>query len=221
MASWCWTWNKEPSSASLSTEASRVPKCDFAANYSPHVRYFIPEWDDRVDPDYDFMTDTSKEGRDVYKDDVYAHEMYPTPNYDGILVSKIKVEENKRKKVAIEASGIHEFIRFDKSRPVMGDCGAFDYIDAHDPPYQTDEILDYYERLGFNIGVSIDHLIVGPYAKDPVERKRRYDLTNNNAAEFLSKHKAAKYSFLPSGIVQGWNPRSYPEALSISSWDLM
>lgn len=23
MASWCWTWNKEPSSASLSTEASR------------------------------------------------------------------------------------------------------------------------------------------------------------------------------------------------------
>lgn len=189
-----------------------IPRCDFAANYAPHVRYFIPEWDDRVEPGYDFLTDTGKPNRDVYKDDVYAHEMYPTPNYDGILVSKIKVEENKKKKSMIEAVGVHDFLRFDSSRPVMGDCGAFDYIDAYDPPYETEEILDYYERLGFNIGVSIDHLIVGPYAQDPDERKRRYDLTARNAADFLAKHKAGGYSFLPSGIIQGWDPKSYRNA---------
>ena len=42
----------------------------------------------------------------------------------------------------------------------MGDCGAFGYIQKANPPYSTAEILDYYTRLGFDAGVSIDHLIV-------------------------------------------------------------
>lgn len=187
---------------------------EYAKNYTGHMRYFIPEWDDRVDPNYDFITDTSAEGRDTYKDDVYAHEIYDTPNYDGILVSKVIVEESKKKKAAIEQMGIHDFIRFDKSRPVMGDCGAFDYVTEYEPPFQTDEILDYYERLGFNIGVSIDHLIVGDYAKNPAERMRRYNITKNNAADFLAKYKAGNYTFLPSGIAQGWDPKSYRDAFA-------
>lgn len=191
-----------------------IPRCDFAANYTPHMKYFIPEWDDRVDPDYDFLNDTSKEGRDTYKDDVYAHEMYPTPNYDGVLFSKIIVEESKKKKASIEKVGCHEFIRFDKNRPVMGDCGAFGYINEENPPYQTEEILNYYQDIGFNIGVSIDHLIVGKYAEDPKERKRRFELTVRNAADFIEKHKKGKYTFLPSGIAQGWDPNSYYKAVA-------
>ena len=191
-----------------------LPREEYAANYTGHMRYFIPEWDDRVDPDYDFLTDTSKEGRDSYHDDVYAHEIYPEPNYDGILVSKVIVEGSKKKKALIEQMGIHEFVRFDNTRPVMGDCGAFDYINEYDPPFQTDEILDYYQNLGFNIGVSIDHLIVGPYAADPVERERRYNLTKRNAEEFLRKHKEGGYTFLPSGIAQGWDPKSYRDAFA-------
>lgn len=65
-----------------------VPDSELAANYSPHIKYFIPEWDDRVDPDYDFISDQAVEGRDPYSHDVYAHEIYPTPNYDGVLISK-------------------------------------------------------------------------------------------------------------------------------------
>lgn len=125
-----------------------LPESEYAKNYTGHMRYFIPEWDDRVDPKYDFINDFSEPGRNTYKDDVYAHEIYPTPNYDGILMSKVIVESNKKKKALIEQMGVHEFIRFDKTRPVMGDCGAFDYIDEYNPPFQTDEILDYYERLG-------------------------------------------------------------------------
>ena len=191
-----------------------LPREEYAKNYTGHMRYFIPEWDDRVDPNYDFLADTSEPGRDSYKDDVYAHEIYKTPNYDGILVSKVIVEASKKKKAAIESMGIHEFIRFDKSRPVMGDCGAFDYVDEENPPFETSEILDYYERLGFNIGVSIDHLIVGKYAADPVERMRRYNLTRNNAEDFLKKHKEGGYTFLPSGIAQGWAPKSYRDAVA-------
>ncbi len=191
-----------------------LPREEYAKNYTGHMRYFIPEWDDRVDPNYDFLTDASEDGRDSYKDDVYAHEIYKTPNYDGILVSKVIVEESKKKKAAIETMGIHDFIRFDKSRPVMGDCGAFDYVDEENPPFETTEILDYYERLGFNIGVSIDHLIVGKYAADPTERIRRYNLTRRNAEEFLRKHKEGEYTFLPSGIAQGWDPKSYRDAVA-------
>ena len=191
-----------------------IPSTEYAKNYTAHMRYFIPEWDDRVDPNYDFINDSSAPGRDTYLDDVYAHEIYPTPNYDGILVSKVIVEASKKKKALIEQMGIHEFIRFDKSRPVMGDCGAFDYVTEENPPFETDEILDYYERLGFNIGVSIDHLIVGKYAQDPIERMRRYNLTRNNAEEFLRKHKEGQYTFLPSGIAQGWDPQSYRNAVA-------
>ena len=147
-------------------------------------------------------------------DDVYAHEIYDKPNYDGILVSKVIVEGSKKKKALIEKMGIHEFIRFDKTRPVMGDCGAFDFVDEYEPPFETAEILDYYERLGFNIGVSIDHLIVGKYAADPEERVRRYNITRKNAADFLAQHKAGNYSFLPSGIAQGWDPKSYRDAVA-------
>lgn len=189
-----------------------LPSTEYAKNYMGHMRYFIPEWDDRVDPMYDFINDSSEPGRDSYFDDVYAHEIFDTPNYDGILVSKVIVEASKKKKAMIEKMGIHDFIRFDQSRPVMGDCGAFDYVNEENPPFETDEILEYYENLGFNIGVSIDHLIVGPYAKDPVERMRRYTLTRNNAADFLRKHREGGYTFLPSGIAQGWDPKSYRNA---------
>lgn len=191
-----------------------LPESEYAKNYTPHMKYFIPEWDDRVDPDYDFITDQTVEGRDPYSHDVYAHEIYKTPNYDGVLISKIIIEQNKSKKARIEEMGVHKFIRFDNGRPIMGDCGAFGYVDEKVPPFETKEILDYYQRLGFDIGVSIDHLIVGKYASDPIERERRYKLTRKNAEEFLEEYKKGPYTFLPSGVAQGWDPASYKESVA-------
>lgn len=191
-----------------------IPDSELAANYVPHIKYFIPEWDDRVDPDYDFILDKAVEGRDPYSHDVYAHEIYPKPNYDGVLISKCIVEQNKSKKARIEAMGVHKFIRFDDSHPIMGDCGAFGYVDEFEPPYETTEILDYYERLGFQIGVSIDHLIVGKYAAEETERDRRYRLTKENAEDFIKQYKAGSYTFLPSGVAQGWDPKSYRDSVA-------
>lgn len=57
-------------------------------------------------------------------------------------------------------------------------------------------------------------MIVGSYAADPEERQRRYKLTRENADEFLREHKAGKYTFLPSGVAQGWDPASYRDSVA-------
>ncbi len=181
-----------------------------APNIHLGMQYFIPEWDDRVDPGYDFLNDVITPNRNLYDNDIYAHEIFPKPNYDGILVSKVVVEDSKKKKAKIHEIGIHQFIRFQGS--VMGDCGAFGYFKEEVPPYSTEEILDYYESLGFNYGVSIDHLIVGPFA-EPGVREKRYSLTIKNAEDFIQKHRSGEYKFTPIGAVQGWNPESYAEAV--------
>ena len=217
--------DKHRINTSLNQQATLFPDSNIEGTVKPErlikkgerilkpMRYFIPEWDDRVDPQYDFLTDTHTPDRDPYTHDVYAHEIYPSPNYDGILVSKIKVEENQTKKKRIEELGIHQFLRFPADRPIIGDCGAFDYVDQYEPPYTTEEILNYYQSLGFNMGVSIDHLIVGEYARDVDERQRRYDLTRRNAEEFLIKHREGGYDFIPYGVAQGWDPISYRNAV--------
>ncbi|MBD2101025.1 tRNA-guanine transglycosylase DpdA [Leptolyngbya sp. FACHB-261] len=198
--------------AKKSTDAEflAIPNVPPAPNLHLGMQYFIPEWDDRVDPGYNFLIDKLTPNRDPYADEIYAHEIYDFPNYDGILVSKVVVDGSKRKRSQIEAVGIHKFIRF--SGRVMGDCGAFGYIKEEVPPYSTDEILNYYQALGFNFGVSIDHLIVGPFA-EPGIREKRYELTLANAKEFLKRHQDEGYTFTPIAAAQGWDPQSYAVAV--------
>ena len=50
------------------------------------MKFFLPDWDDRVDPGYDFLTDSMTLVRDPYEDDLYAHELFDDRVYDGILV---------------------------------------------------------------------------------------------------------------------------------------
>lgn len=185
-----------------------IPDLPRAPNFHLGMQYYIPEWDDRVDPGYDFLSDTATHNRKPYLYDVYAHEIYDTPNYDGVLLSKVKVDASKAKRALVEAVGVHRFIRFPTNRPVMGDCGAFGYIKEEEPPYTTAEILEYYHRLGFDYGVSIDHLIVGPWAQ-PGVREKRYDTTWRNLEAFITAHRRGGYAFIPIGAVQGWDPESY------------
>jgi hypothetical protein len=178
----------------------------------PHrkkLSYFIPEWDDLVDRDFDFENDTHSGGSGDWSNEVYAHQMYPEPNYDGILISKVVAEKSKNKRERINRLGVHRFLRVPREFPIMGDCGAFGYIHEKLPPYTTEEILDYYSRLDFDFGVSIDHLIV---TATEAEKKERYELTIENAAEFLKKHLKANLPWTPIGAVQGWDAKSYAAA---------
>lgn len=182
-----------------------------ARNYKNFgIKYFMPENDDRVDPNFDFIAETHTENRDPHMDDVYSHEIYPTPNYDGLLVSKTVVDSSRSKREKVLATGgIHNFTRVPSGFEILGDCGAYSYKDKYEPPYETDEILDYYETLGFDIGVSIDHLILQEHATDPDERKRRLSITEQNAEKFIKAHYEGNFTFKPSGIAQGWDVQTY------------
>lgn len=179
-----------------------------ARNYGRPMRYFIPDWDDLVDPGYNFETDTPTPGKRKYHDEIYAHQIYQEPSYDGLLFSKSTVEDGQFKTALVQEYKIHNFARF--QGPILGDCGAFSYIAADKPPYQTKEILDYYQGLGFDYGVSIDHLIIPAFY--PV-KEYRYQLTRENAYDFLMQHRAGNYTFTPVGVAQGWSPETYRNAV--------
>jgi hypothetical protein len=186
-----------------------IPESWWHKAHRSRLSYFIPDWDDHVDPDYDFATDTHSGASSDWSNQVYAHQLYPEPNYDGILVSKVVAEASRRKKARINELGVHRFLRVPPEFFVMGDCGAFGYIKEDKPPYTTDEILDYYTRLGFNAGVSVDHLIV---AATQGQRRQRYDLTLQNAEDMLAEHRRQRLRWEPIGAVQGWDADSYAEA---------
>jgi hypothetical protein len=186
-----------------------IPRSWWEKPHRQRLCYFIPEWDDLVDPDYDFESDIHSGGMGDWSNEVYAHQLYSEPNYDGILVSKVIAEKSTKKKARINALGVHRFLRVPPEFPVMGDCGAFGYIRAEVPPYTTEEILDYYTRLGFDYGVSIDHLIV---TATEAEKQLRYEVTIHNAEEFLLEHRKRGLRWEPVGAVQGWDPQSYAKA---------
>jgi queuine/archaeosine tRNA-ribosyltransferase len=187
----------------------QIPQSWWDKPHKSKLRYFIPEWDDLVDPDYDFLTDTHSGGTGDWTNNVYAHQMYPEPNYDGLLMSRAIAEKGKGKKERINALGVHRMLRVPPEFPIMGDCGAFDYIMEEKPPYSTEDVLDYYTRLGFDLGVSVDHLIV---TATEDQKQFRYDLTIHNAEEFLKEHRKAGLKWEPIGAVQGWDPDSYARA---------
>src|SRR5437016_824861 len=56
------------------------------------MKFFFPDAQDLVDPSFDFEAETRSEERVRQRDDLYAHEIFPEPPYDGLLVSKAIVE---------------------------------------------------------------------------------------------------------------------------------
>ena len=43
----------------------------------------------------------------------------------------------------------------------MGDCGAFSYVREDNPPYSVSQVVNFYDELGFDYGISVDHVILG------------------------------------------------------------
>lgn len=205
------------------------------------MKYFLPDWEDRLDPSFDFVDDKYSQGHknDPYKNDVYAHQLFRQPPYDGILFSlsvfqsKISLVNGGNTSYTIRGiSDIRKYLKIpsDSKLEVIGDCGAFGYVNEESPPlpfYSVKNIANLYEKLGFDYGVSVDHLVVNyVLERDPKtggkerrylpmrEKRKRVKVTLDNACEFLHYHKEQGFKFKPIGVAQGYDVGSYQDSVS-------
>lgn len=180
---------------------------------------------DFVDPKYDFITDRSPNGREAYWDDKYPHEILGYAPYDGLLVSRAIVMKGKyslAQAMRFRLVGARTFLRYSEEKfPnswVFGDCGAFSYHDQVDPPLSVDDMIEFYGEGGFTHGCSVDHVIFEFDEKakglngGSQEARRRFDITLENAENFLRAAKRLGNRFTPVGVIQGWSPDSMAAA---------
>jgi hypothetical protein len=190
------------------------------------MRFFLPDSQDFVDPTFDFETERRSPDRTRQRDDVYAHELFSKPAYDGLLVSKATVDGfggagryTLAQRHRLLREGSKRFFR--TSLPIMGDCGAFSYVKDSEPPFSVDDVLSFYEECDFSLGMSVDHVIL-EYSPDwdstgrvPRSIRLRQELTLDLANEFLKTHRKSRLRFKPIGVAQGWSPASYAESVRL------
>jgi hypothetical protein len=143
------------------------------------VKFFFPDSQDVIDPSFDFETERHPPHRVRQRDEVYAHEALKRAPFHGILVSKAIVDGDERKvgrytipqRGRLYRQGVHRFFRLDESAEpllAMGDCGAFAYVNEEYPPYTVDQVIDFYDECGFDLGISVDHVVLG-FAREEEE----------------------------------------------------
>jgi hypothetical protein len=193
---------------------------------TPPYLYFFPDWDDYVtDP---FVHETADEDPAPQKKKRYAHEVFgaaDTP-YDGMLVSLAQIYTGKGTLSRLDADtadrgDLRKAMRIPKRLLLFGDCGAFSYVFENRPPFSAEEAAGLYHRYGFDVGASVDHIplpeIVAENEKGEVvkrvlsenERRERMELTAANAKEFLDARRRHRHKFVPIGVIQGLDTKSY------------
>jgi hypothetical protein len=188
------------------------------------MKFIYADSIDQIDPGYEFLRDRNAPGRRHHRSDVYPHEFFPQPPYDGILVSRGIVGDYRHKGKYSDAlamrfrrEGARKFLRLDsptfKHMPIYGDCGAFSYKKEKLPPYSADEMVQFYADGEFTHGCSVDHIIFA-FRRDAKnlhgavgDERDRFDITLANAEAFLKASRSLP-GFTPLGAVQGWSPDS-------------
>jgi hypothetical protein len=187
--------------------------------------YFLPDWDDFIDVDYDFEKDSfSCEERSGRREEHSIALMRPRRLCDGVLVS---LAQNLGTKGLLRRVGradpgslaprpVREHFKLCPDQWAFGDCGAFSYGNEDRPTISVSQAVSLYDLYEFDLGASVDHIpvpeIVTPSAKKTLSddaRRARVRLTRDNADRFISIHRERGARFIPVGVVQGLGPRSY------------
>lgn len=197
------------------------------------MKFLYSDTQDYVDPAYDFINDRNSPTRERYWGDVYAHELMKPAPYDGLLVSmsairqaegvsSSKVRYSTKEEQRMLRDGARKFLRYDgpafKDSMLMGDCGAFAYVDHDKPAYSPEEVVEFYTEAGFTHGVSPDHIIFDCDLANPKSDEvapatlARYKITLSNAQAFMDLVRETGAPFEPMGAVQGWSPESMAQA---------
>jgi len=197
------------------------------------MKFIFADAQDTIDLDYNFLTDEFSPKRVIQRTDKYPHEVFSKKPYDGMLISRGLLDDGIFKSSScaytsaqtrrIKMQGIKRFLRYYDGE-IFGDNGAFSYHMLDEPPYSVSETVTFYEKCKFNYGMSVDHIIFeydkrfdtdGEFDdnyKVTEKMQTRYDITINNAKEFLKECDKQKVNFHPIGVVQAWSPNSMKKA---------
>jgi hypothetical protein len=193
-----------------------------------NMSYFLPDWDDLLDEDFDFPRDAfSGVSRQQRNDKHCSVLMKPERMSDGILVSLAQHVTSKgplRRILGSESrslapKNLRTVFGLDTNQGLFGDCGAFSYVNDDEPAISIDQAIALYQLHGFDFGASVDHIPVPAVIQDGLkreltrkERLARVRLTSKNAEEFISTARKRGASFRPVGTIQGLDPQGYAKA---------
>ena len=191
--------------------------------------YFLPDWDDLLDPNFNFETDTfSGENREEREDKHLCALMKPERMCDGILVSLAQQGTSKGPLKRLDGTEINALspmplrkqYALESDQWLFGDCGAFSYVSEDEPTISVEQAVALYDLYGFDFGASVDHIPVQKFNKNGVpstlskeERQARVDLTRTNAERFIEITKKRKAQFNPVGTIQALTPELYAKSV--------
>jgi hypothetical protein len=196
---------------------------------TPRALYFLPDWDDFVDARFDFLNDQfSKPRRLGRKEEHVTRLASPRPLADGVLVSLAqhlgrkgllkRVDTVERDSLSPRSVKTHFGLA--DNQLAFGDCGAFSYSSDDEPSISVEQAVHVYDLYEFDLGASVDHIPLEEVVRDGkvvrltmAERKRRLQITRDNAASFLQLHARTNSRFIPVGVIQGIAPSDYADSV--------
>lgn len=196
------------------------------ADVEGRLSYYLPDWDDLLDPHFDFATDQFSGAKADRQEQHCALLMRPDRIADGILVSlaQTRTAKGPLKYVGgmdsrtLRPLSLRSHYGLEPDQALFGDCGAFSYVNEDEPPISSEYAVTLYDLYQFDFGASIDHIPVLQRQVDgrtvhlsEKERRARVDLTIANGAEFLIEARRRQASFAPVGTIQGLTPADYAD----------
>jgi hypothetical protein len=192
--------------------------------------YFLPDWDDFLDVEYDFAHDRLSTPKREGRKEAHSLElMRPHRICDGVLVSLAQHSGTKGllRRVASATSDslapepVREHFGLAADQWAFGDCGAFSYSHEEEPTISVEQAVAVYDLHAFDLGASVDHIPLPEIRCDgerqvltDKERRRRVELTRANAEAFYNLARRDRARFLPVGVIQGIDAEGYANHLA-------
>ena len=192
----------------LSRLPNRTASVPFQQSDRRSYLYFFPDWDDYV---YEPFQKEETDGDRSPENRKYAHEIFKSdPPYDGLLFSLAQMLTERGPLNRLSKKDLFD-LRGDRRIPedmlLFGDPGAFSYTADSEPPITSEKAASLYDKFDFDLGASVDHIPIPSIT--PEERKKRMDLTEENAEQFLKICEKNEYQFVPVGSIQGFTVDDY------------
>src|SRR5258708_17966165 len=213
----------------LLSQPNRQLRVQRNPEFGKRLLYFLPDWDDFLDVDYDFKKDAFSAKSRAERNEVHMIKLFqPQLLCDGVLVSLAQNLGTKGllRKVPfddpylLKPRSVRDHFGLAENQWAFGDCGAFSYVNEDQPSISVEQAVALYDLYEFDLGASVDHIPVeevvtlkGKRKLFDEERKRRVKLTARNADAFLSLCRARSSSFTPVGVIQGLDAATYARQL--------